>query len=247
MQQGPRRTTTTTVKATTTTAPRAHDDHHRAPRRPPSPSGFVHPGVLVGRGRPRLRAGEDRRRAGAVEVGPQQGPHLGRFERHGVATGDLPLLVAVLPAAPRSRSSRPPAPANRGVHRGPPRARARRTSARSEHLDDARAAYTHALLWAYTGNQANANKAIEIMNAWSSTLTEIKFDQPRRPDNGSQIWANGKLQAGWGGSLFARAAEIIRYTGAGWSSTRRRPLRDDAPQRLPAARRSPAGTTAPTG
>ena len=26
-----------------------------------------------------------------------------------------------------------------------------------------------------TGNQAYANKAIEIMNAWSSTFTEIKF------------------------------------------------------------------------
>lgn len=85
-----------------------------------------------------------------------------------------------------------------------------------EHLDDARSAYAHALLWAYTGNQANANKAIEIMNAWSGKLTEIKFDQPRRPDNGTQLYNNGMLQAGWGGSLFARAAEIIRYTGAGW-------------------------------
>ena len=56
------------------------------------------------------------------------------------------------------------------------------------------------------------------MNAWSSTLTEIKFDQPRRVDNGQIIWGNGKLQAGWGGSLFARAAEIIRYSGAGWSN-----------------------------
>jgi hypothetical protein len=84
--------------------------------------------------------------------------------------------------------------------------------------DDARAAYTHALLWAYTGNQAHANKAIEIMNAWSYKLTEIKFDQPRRIDNNSQVWANGKLMAGWSGTLFARAAEIIRYTGAGWSA-----------------------------
>jgi hypothetical protein len=87
-----------------------------------------------------------------------------------------------------------------------------------EHLDDARAAYAHALLWALTGNQANANKAIEIMNAWSGTLTEIKFEQPRRPDNGQRIYDNGKLQAGWGGSLFARAAELIRHTGAGWSA-----------------------------
>ena len=56
------------------------------------------------------------------------------------------------------------------------------------------------------------------MNAWSSMLTEIKFDQPRRIDNGSPVYDNGKLQAGWGGTLFARAAEIIRYSGSGWSS-----------------------------
>ena len=47
------------------------------------------------------------------------------------------------------------------------------------------------------------------------------------------MYNNGKLQAGWGGSLFARAAEIIRYTGRGLVGHRRRPLRDDAPQRLP--------------
>src|SRR5690606_184342 len=86
-------------------------------------------------------------------------------------------------------------------------------------LNDSRAAYTHALLWYATGNQAHADKAIEIMNAWSSTLTEIKFDQPRRTDNNVQVWNTGKLQAGWGGALFARAGEIIRYSNAGWSNT----------------------------
>lgn len=88
----------------------------------------------------------------------------------------------------------------------------------AEHLDDALAAYTHALLWYITGNQAHADKAIEIMNAWSRTLVEIKFDQPRRVDNNSPVFTQGKLQAGWGGSLFARAGEIIRYSGAGWSN-----------------------------
>jgi hypothetical protein len=87
-----------------------------------------------------------------------------------------------------------------------------------QHLDDARAAYAQALLWYVTGNQAHADKAIEIMNAWSSTLVEIKFDQPRRPDNNVQVYNNGKLQAGWGGSLFVRAAEIVRHSGAGWSA-----------------------------
>jgi hypothetical protein len=47
------------------------------------------------------------------------------------------------------------------------------------------------------------------MNAWSATLVEIKFDE---------VWINGKLQAGWSGTLFTRAAEIIRYSNAGWSN-----------------------------
>jgi hypothetical protein len=85
-----------------------------------------------------------------------------------------------------------------------------------EHLDDARAAYTHALLWYLTDNRAHADKAIEIMNAWSRNLSDIKFDQPRRIDNGLPVFNNGKLQAGWGGALFARAGEIVRYSGAGW-------------------------------
>jgi hypothetical protein len=86
------------------------------------------------------------------------------------------------------------------------------------HLDDAVAAYTHALLWAYTGDTRHADKAIEIMNAWSSVLTEIKFDQPRRPDTNAQIYSNGKLHAAWAGTLNARAAEIIRHTSNRWSA-----------------------------
>jgi hypothetical protein len=87
-----------------------------------------------------------------------------------------------------------------------------------EHLDDARAAYTQALMWAYTGNQAYADKTKQILDAWSGKLTKIEFDVPT-PDGTQKLWDNGKLQAGWGASLFARAAEIIRYTGAGWSTT----------------------------
>ena len=39
------------------------------------------------------------------------------------------------------------------------------------------------------------------------------------PGQRQTVWGNGKLQAGWGGSLFTRAAEIIRYSGAGWSNS----------------------------
>ena len=60
------------------------------------------------------------------------------------------------------------------------------------------------MLWYYTGNRANAQKAIQILNAWSSTLKDHKFD--------TRTYTNGHLQAAWAGEVFPRAAEIIRYT-----------------------------------
>ena len=89
--------------------------------------------------------------------------------------------------------------------------------------DDALAAYTQAILWYYTGNEVYAQNSIKIMNAWSSTLDQILFDQPRFADTNGQIYENGKLEAGWSASNFTRAAEIIRYTyksptTGGWSS-----------------------------
>lgn len=65
------------------------------------------------------------------------------------------------------------------------------------------AAYSHAIQWVITGEKAHANKAIEILNAWSPVLWD--FD-----DN------DAKLLAGWTGHNFCNAAEIIRYTDAGW-------------------------------
>jgi hypothetical protein len=71
---------------------------------------------------------------------------------------------------------------------------------------DSAAAYTQALLWAISGDKAHAEKAIEIMNAWSSTLT------------GGHKLSNGPVQAAWCGEEFPRAAEIIRYTYDGWKA-----------------------------
>ena len=78
------------------------------------------------------------------------------------------------------------------------------------YLDDAVAAYTQALLYAYTGDAVHGARAIAIMNAWSSTLTEIRFD--------TTTHTNGMLVAGWGAQVFTRAAEIMRYGNAGWAS-----------------------------
>ncbi|MEP7125010.1 MAG: alginate lyase family protein [Byssovorax sp.] len=74
----------------------------------------------------------------------------------------------------------------------------------TEEKSDVIAAYTHALLWYLTGNEANAKKSIEIMNAWSAVLVE-------------HTNSNAPLQAAWAASEFPRAAEIIRYTYNGWS------------------------------
>jgi len=70
--------------------------------------------------------------------------------------------------------------------------------------DDLRAAFCHALIWVYTGSRPSAQKSIEIMNAWAQTLNIIQFDLTQYQD--------GKLLAGWTGTIFARAAELMRYT-----------------------------------
>lgn len=81
----------------------------------------------------------------------------------------------------------------------------------TKEMDDAIAAYTQALLWYYTGQTSYAQKAIQIMDAWSATLIDHKFDLT--------TYTNGILQAAWVGETFTRAAEIIRYSNAGWSAT----------------------------
>jgi hypothetical protein len=64
-------------------------------------------------------------------------------------------------------------------------------------------AYNCALLWYITNDKAYANKAIAIMNAWSARLWDFDYN-------------DAKLLAAWTGHVFCNAAEIIRYTHAGW-------------------------------
>jgi hypothetical protein len=72
---------------------------------------------------------------------------------------------------------------------------------------DATAAYTHALLWYFTGREAHAHKAIGIIDAWSGVLK-------------AHTNANRVLQAGWSAAMMVRAAEILRYGYTGWSESR---------------------------
>jgi parallel beta-helix repeat protein len=66
-------------------------------------------------------------------------------------------------------------------------------------------AYNCALVWYISQDKAYANKAIEIINAWSYTLWDFDYN-------------NAKVLAGWTGHVFCNAAEILRYTGSGWKS-----------------------------
>ena len=64
-------------------------------------------------------------------------------------------------------------------------------------------AYNYALLWYITNDKTYANKAIEIINAWSPVLWDLDYN-------------DAKLLAAWTGHIFCNAAEILRYTNSGW-------------------------------
>ena len=69
---------------------------------------------------------------------------------------------------------------------------------------DANAAYQCAVMWCITGDIAYASKSKEIINAWSATLKSV-------------TGRDAVLMAGLGPFKMINAAEILRYTDAGWS------------------------------
>ncbi|MGW2250888.1 alginate lyase family protein [Kitasatospora sp. NPDC001660] len=73
----------------------------------------------------------------------------------------------------------------------------------SDERNDSMAAYADALQWVFTKDQRYADKAIQIMDAWSGAIQE-------------HTNSNAPLQTGWSGNNWSRAAELIRYSGAGW-------------------------------
>jgi hypothetical protein len=145
----------------------------------PAPSaGFNHPGVLVNR----AQLDEIKRRV-AAGIEPQKSAFEKMKESPLVSLDYKPKPVPEVKSGPRSNPD---------------------IGAKDEQADSD-AAYSMALMWYITGNEAYAKKSIEIMDAWSSTL------------KGGHTYANGPVQAAWCGSVFPRAAEIIRYTYNGWS------------------------------
>lgn len=73
-------------------------------------------------------------------------------------------------------------------------------------MRDAAAAYQDALIWSISGNNAYADKAIGILNAWATTCKAISGD------------SNFALASGLYGYQLANAAEILR-SYSGWQAT----------------------------
>jgi parallel beta-helix repeat protein len=72
-----------------------------------------------------------------------------------------------------------------------------------EFFASAKMAYNHALMWYITQDKIYAEKAIEILNAWSYKLWGFDAN-------------NAKLNVGLMGHYFLNTAEILRYTESGW-------------------------------
>lgn len=144
----------------------------------PAPGAFRHPGVLVNRAQ--LDFVKSKIQAGAQPWTAALAK--ARNDSHG-SLSYTPHPFAIVECGPYSTP-------NNGC---------------TEEINDGVAAWTHALLWYYTGNQAHAQKSIEILNAWGRTVTD-------------HTEHNAPLQTGWTGTTFASAAEIVKHTGAGWAS-----------------------------
>ena len=137
---------------------------------------FRHPGILVNKGQ--LDFIRDKVKAGAQ-------PWKAAYDK---AMGELGSL---------SRKATPREVVECGPYSSP-------DIGCSEEINDASAAYILAIAWNVTGDEAYAKKAIEVLNAWASTLK-------------SHSNHNAPLQAGWAGAIFPVAGEIIRHTYKGWA------------------------------
>lgn len=79
----------------------------------------------------------------------------------------------------------------------------------SEFVRDGGVAYTMALQWYVTRDKRYAEKAIEIFNAWSSTLDSVTNH-------------NRQLKVGTAGIKYLNAAEIIKHTYKKWKTKDRK-------------------------
>jgi hypothetical protein len=139
-----------------------------------APFAFAHPGLLHSR--------DDLARM-RTAIAERQQPIAGAFElfrAHRASKADYALQ------GPAEEIGRNP-----GVHQ-------------REFDADANASYQCALMWCLTGQRPFADKAKQILNAWSVKLRRVSG-------------ADAILMAGIGPFKMVNAAELLRYTDAGWS------------------------------
>ncbi|WP_205325144.1 alginate lyase family protein [Glycomyces sp. YM15] len=122
--------------------------------------------------------------------------------REAVAAQEAPIYQGYASMAAHARSSFDYRIRNTGQvttwGRGP-------TDHTAEAAEDAGAAYQNALMWAVTGDARHADKARDLLNAWSSSLEMI-------------TGADGQLGAGLQGFKLVNAAELLRHSGyEGWA------------------------------
>ncbi|MFF7214549.1 alginate lyase family protein [Streptomyces sp. NPDC008238] len=146
-----------------------------------APAAFSHPGVLVSRAQLDFVRGK-------VQAGAQ--PWKGAYDQ---------MMASAY--ASQSRTPKPRAVVECGSYSNP-------NYGCTDEREDAIAAYTNALAWYVTRDAKYAQKAIQLMDAWSATITD-------------HTNSNAPLQTGWAGSVWPRAAEIIRYTYTGWPNVNR--------------------------
>ncbi|WP_030683486.1 alginate lyase family protein [Streptomyces cellulosae] len=149
-------------------------------------------------------------RAAAQNTGPRVLTHPGLLHsaadlarmKAAVAAKEAPVHDGYLALAAHARSQSTYTVQNTGQitswGRGP-------TNFQNQAVADSAAAYQNALMWCATGDRAHADKARDILNAWSASLTII-------------TGADGPLGAGLQAFKFVNAAELLRHTGYdGWT------------------------------
>ncbi|MFD4220708.1 alginate lyase family protein [Streptomyces griseus] len=152
-----------------------------APVTAAAPADFTHPGVLVSR--PQLDFVRGRVQAGAQ-------PWKSAYDQ-----------MMGSKYASLSRTAKPRAIVECGSYSNP-------NYGCTDEREDAIAAYTLSLAWYLTQDSRYAQKAIEIMDAWSAVIKD-------------HTNSNAPLQTGWAGSSWPRAAEIIKYTYSSWPNSGR--------------------------
>ena len=125
-----------------------------------------------------------------------------KAELDGNTIPEVTQAFAALKASPYSSLSRMPEPQELIV-RGDPKGTGIDKENYAYAMRDAATAYQTALIWKLSGDEAYANKAIEIMNAWAEKCKKITSND-----------ANQVLAAGAQGYTFACAAEMmLGYSG----------------------------------